>query len=990
VRVPTDLPRRRPRMTRGRVWLIVGVVVVVVVIASLRGLATFYTDYLWFGSVKLTNVWKGMLGAKVGLAVVFMAVFFAAMWANLAIADRVVPKFLPLGPEDELVQRFRDAIGSRGRLVRLLVSLVFAVLVGAGASAHWNDWILFHNAVPFGYTDPQFHRDAGFYVFRLPFISFVVSWVFLALVVIAIVLAVAYYLNGGIRLQGPGPRVNPHVKAHLSVILGLMAVDKAVGYYYQRFSLSTSTRGFVEGPTYTDVHAQLPALTLLTFIMVAAFVIFVVNIWRQGWVLPVIGVGLWLFTAFVVGVVYPAFIQHFKVQPSQNTLELPYIARNIAATRYAMGISHVQVHPYSASANLTPGTLANATGTLNSVRLWEPDLTMATYEKLQAIRSYYQFNELALDRYVIDGVPTPVIVGVRQLNVNQLPASTWVNSHLQYTHGYGAIISPANAYTTPDGNPVFSISDVPPVSKDGLPNLTQPSVYYGLNLSGYVIADSKQPELDYQTLSGNTKEGHYTGTGGVPAGSLLRRAAFSLAFGDINPLISGQVTSQSRVMYYRDIRQMVAKAAPFLQMDSDPYPVVLHGQIYWMQDAYTTTDRFPYGQQADTSGINNPASGLNSSFNYVRNSVKILIDAYNGTMTFYVTDPRDPIVKVYENAFPGMFTPMSAMPADLRAHLRYPEDLFAVQAAMYGRYHITQPSNFYNAGDAWNLSQNPGTGSPSAALTTTAPTNAQGNPTGPGQVQRMSPIYQEMQIPGDSGTSFNILEAFVPKSTNDVQQNLSAFMIADCDPDHYGRLQAFVTPRGQQIDGPALVDARISGVPAISQQLTLLNQQGSQVSLGNVLMLPVDNSLIYVRPLYVQSSRNSLPEFKKIIVVYGTQAVIDNNLPAALQDVFGSPIPGLSTGASGQAGPLPQAPLAPPPASGAANPTVQRILSQAQAVYNQALSDLKNGNLGAYQNDVNQLGSLVQQAAQAAGAPSPGSSPSTTTTPSSTAPSNSA
>ncbi|HWC38230.1 MAG TPA: UPF0182 family protein [Acidimicrobiales bacterium] len=987
MRSPQDVPRQRGRgITRGRIWIVVGIIVLFLLLTSLRGIAVFYTDYLWFSSVHLTTVWKGVLGTKIGLAVVFCAIFFAGMWASLAIADRIALNFSPLGPEDELVRRYRNAVRPRARLVRTIAAVILALLVGTGASGQWHNWILFRNSVPFGVKDPQFHMDVGFYVFKLPFLSFLVGWAFLALMVILVITVVAHYLNGGIRFQGPGQRVNPLVKVHISVLLALIALVKAAGYFLQRYTLTTSTRGFVQGATYTDVHAQLPALTLLIFISLAAFVIFLVNIRRRGWVLPVIGVGLWAFISVVVGAIYPAFIQTFKVQPSQNSLERPYIARNINATRTAMNINNVQYPiPFSYSQNLTPAELASDLPTLSNVRLWDPNFATQTYEKLQDIRSYYLFNELALDRYQLNGANSPVITAVRQLNQGDLPSQSWVNSHLQFTHGYGAVLGLANQ-ANPDGNPLFAIQDVPPVSTAGAPIITQPSVYFGLNNPGYVIADTKQAEIDFQKPSGANQESTYHGSGGVEAGSVVRRAAFALRFADINPLISGQVSSHSRVMFVRDIRDMVNKAAPFLHYDNDPYPVVLNGRIYWVQDAYTTTDRYPYAQNANTSALNG-SSGLNTSFNYVRNSVKVLIDAYNGTMTFYQMDAHDPLANAYAKAFPHLFTPASKMSPELRAHLRYPEDIFTVQAAAFGRYHITNANQFYAAGDAWDLSQDPGSGSPSAALQTTATTNAQGFQVGPSRAKRMAPIYQLTRLPGQSQESFNLLEPFVPVSTGDTQQNLTGFMVADSDPDHYGQLQAYVTPRGQQIDGPALIDARIAAVTQISQQISLLNQQGSNVLLGNVLMIPIDQSLLYIRPLYVQSSRNPLPEFKKIIVVYGNQAAMEDSLSQALADLFGAPVPGLPATSASGAAVGPTTPITPSSPGGGVSATVSQLLAQAQAAYAQAQNDLKAGDLGKYQTDINQAGDLLNQASQAASASAAPSTPApSTTTPSTTAP----
>ncbi len=975
----TGFPRVRRRVPRTRLAIVAAAVVIIVVLLSLRGLAGFYTDYLWFGSIHLTSVWSGVIGAKVVLAVVFIAIFFAALWLNLAIADRLAGGFRPLGPEDELVRRYRDTVAPHRRAVRAIVSLVFALFVGTGAASQWNNWILFRNAVPFHLKDPQFHRDVGFYVFALPFLSFLVGWAFITLVVIALVTATSHYLNGGIRVQGPGQRVSPQVKAHLSLLLGLIALVKAVGYYLQRYQLDLSTRGYVNGAGYTDVHAQLPALTLLIVISLAAFVIFVINIRRQGWVLPVIGVGLWAFISVVVGAIYPFFIQQFRVQPAQNALEGPYIARNIQATRSAYNISNVTTTGFSGSASLSPDQLAGQVPTLSDVRLWDPNFALKTYEKLQDIRSYYQFNELALDRYPVGGQPTPAIVAVRQLNAADLPAQSWVNLHLQYTHGYGLVLSPANT-ATPDGNPSFDIYDVPPSSVAGLPKVTQPSVYFGLNNPGYVIADTKQKEIDYQDRAGNTSESNYAGSGGVQAGSLFRRAAFALRFGDINPLISSLVDSHSRVMFVRDIGARVRKAAPFLQFDSDPYPVVLpDGKLYWIQDAYTTTSQYPYSQLANTSAVN-PNSDLGgTSFNYVRNSVKVVIDAYNGSMTFYKWQPHDPILQAYSKAFPHLFTSASQMSAALRAHLRYPEDIFTVQATMFGRYHITGAAAFFNAGDAWDLSQDPGSGSPSSPLATTASTNAQGVQVGTAKTQRMSPIYQEMRLPGDSGLSFNILQPYVPVSQNDQQQNLSAFLVAQSDPANYGNLRVFVTPRGQQINGPALINSIISSNPSIAQQISLLDQHGSSVQLGSVLMLPIDQSLVYVRSLYTESTQNPLPEFKYLIVVNGNNVAMRPTLADALADVLGSPIPGLG-GTPMAAG---AATSGPPPKSA----TVSQLIGQLQAAESQAQAALKAGDLGGYKAANDTIASLLGQLDQAEKATSPPASPGpapTTTAPAST------
>ncbi len=968
-------------MTRRQLLFFIAVVIVIVVILSLRSIAVFYTDFLWFSSVHFTEVWKGVLLDKIGLAVVFDVIFFLFMLANLIVAGRLNPPLSALGAtEDELVVRFRSTTGRFPRLTRVIASAFLAIIVGTSASGEWQNWILFSNSVPFGWKDPQFHKDASFYVFRLPFLSFLISWSFLALVVVFVVVAVVNYLSGGIRLQGQGPRVSPAVKAHLSFILALMAIVKAVGYYFQRYKLVNATDAYVNGAGYTDVHAVMPALTLLLFISVVSAVILLVNIRRQGWVLPVVAVGLWGLISIILGGIYPAIVQKFVVQPSQITKESPYIARNIQATRYAIGINNISQQPFDYTSTITGSTLLNDAPTLAAARLWDPTTPVQTFNKLQDIRSYYQFNGLAVDRYDVNGTMTPMIIGVRQLNAADLPAQSWINLHLQYTHGYGAVMAPANT-ATPNGNPSFVIQDLPPVSTGGAPTITQPQVYYGTNNPGYVIVNTKQPEIDYQTNSGSTVETHYQGTGGVQLSSLVRRAAFALRFGDINPLISGQITNQSRVMFNRDIVQRVKKTVPFLKYDSQPYPVIYNGQIFWIIDAYTTTDYFPYGQTANVSSVN-PSSGLNSQFNYFRNSVKVVINAYSGAMKFYVVDPADPIIQVYEKAFPGIFTPVSQAPAGIVAHFKYPVDGFTVQATMYGRYHITNTTNFYNAGDAWSLAQDPGE-SPSQTLTQTQTTNAQGLPVISTQVARMQPSYQLLRLPGKSGLSFELTEPFVPVSQNNQLQTLSGFLAASSDPGSYGTLTAYVSPRTQQVDGPLLVNAAISASPSISQAISLLDQHGSQVEFGQMLMVPVHKALLYIRPLYVQSSQNPLPELKQVIVVYGTQAAMEPTLSAALNDIFGVTVPG-TYGVNQQASTSSSSSSS--SATGQSSPTasITALLNQAQTLYNQAQADLKAGNLGLYQSAVNQMASLLAKAqALASGSPSGTAAP-TTSTPTST------
>jgi uncharacterized membrane protein (UPF0182 family) len=967
-----EFPARRRPSGRARIWLIGAFVVLLLLGTWVRGIASFYTTYLWFKELTFTQVWRTTLSTKVELAVAFTLLFFAALWLNLAIADRLGPRFRPAGADDELVARYRETVGPHAGKVRLVVAALFALLVGTNASAEWQTFLLFRHGVKFGTKDPQFHRDIGFYVFKLPFIQFLIDWAFVALVVITVVTVVAHYLNGGIHLQSAGQRVAPRVKAHVSVLLAAIALVKALGYYFQRFSLATSHAGVVDGPTYTDIHARLPALALLALISLAAMGLFLYNIRRQGWVLPVIGVALWAFIAVVVGTLVPAFIQKVRVEPAENTRERPYIARNIKATQAALGIEGVAPEPYNYTNDVTSAQLDQNADTIRNIRLWDaslPDIN-ATYQRLQEIRGYYTFNDIDVDRYNLAGQLTQTIVSVRELKASELPGNSFVNRRLQFTHGYGAVVSPANAVTA-DGKPVFTVKDVPPVSSAPEIKITQPRIYYGESDTGWAVVDTKQPELDYQTQAGDTVRSNYDGKGGVAMGSFFRRFAFFLRFGDFNPLISGLVTSHSKVLYIRNISDRVRQVAPFLKYDADPYPVVVGGRIKWVQDAYTTTPRYPYAQQADTSRLKD-ASGLNASFNYVRNSVKVVMDAYDGTLTFYVMDDTDPIIKSYERIFPKLFTPGSQMPSEMRAHLRYPEDLFRVQTAMYGRYHINSANDFYLRADEWDLSQDPGSGDPTAALKTTTQRDPKtGLPLSTKQ-ERMDPTYVIMRLPNDQQERFLILQPFVFHSQGDKQQNLSAFVTADSDPGpDYGKLRAFVMPRDQQVDGPALVNARMLSDDQVSSAISLLGKNGSAVRVGNILLLPLSNSLLYVRPLYVEAQNNPVPELRKVIVVSGNHVAMADTLQDALTAIFGSAPQTLEQGHGGPS-PGPTGPTTGPTTG--QNPTVAQLLDQAAAAYQAAQAALAKGDLGEYQKQVNVMADAVAKAKAASGGGSGGGS----------------
>ena len=697
------------------------------------------------------------------------------------------------------------------------------------------------------------------------------------------------------------------------------------------------------------------------------------NIRRQGWTFPVPAIGIWAFVALVVGIIYPALLQTLKVTPAQSSLEAPYINRNITATREAYGLNNVRVHQFPAATNISASQTVVAAPTIDNIRQWDPDPTISlqTFQRLQGIKSYYSFPSLGVDRYTLSGSRTPVLIGVRDISASGVPSPSWVNTHLQYTHGNGAAVALANQ-TTSQATRSSPSQDVPPTSSNGVPEITQPNVYFGLGETGYVVANSKQLEVDYQQKNGTNIESHYKGTGGVQLSSIFTRAAFALRLGDFNLLISSQITDKSRIMFVRDPVSMAEKAAPFLTFDHDPYAVINNGHIDWIVDGYTTTANYAYSQNAGTQQVA-VGSDLPGSYNYVRNSVKVVIDAYSGKMTYYDTDPNDPILKAYSSAFPNMFTPISKMPAQLLAHLRYPPDIFSIQSAIYGRYHLTTPSAFYAASSAWQLSPTAGAGPQSQALLAENTYNNQGQ-AGPHHPRpHVAAAYQvQYSLPGSAPDQqvFTVSDGFVPASQtnlsgNNQNFNLTAWMVGLADPGQYGQLDLYETPQGTA--GPANADAEISANKTVSSDITLLDQHGSEVLLGETLMVPIANSMVYLRPLYASPTTNPQPQLQYVVGVLGKTVQIDTSLSAVLSDLLQTTVslPSESGGVS-STGTVPLA--------------VSGLLQQAQTDYTNALAALKAGNLSAFQTDINMMQQQITQAQQVIGAETPTTSTTTTTT----------
>ena len=848
---------------RRRALIILGSIIAIAAIA-LAALSTFYTEILWFREVGFSEIFWTGIWVRVGLGVVFGLAFAAVLLLNLWIVKKITPPTRFFSLPDQVLERYRQVIQPYTRWVVIGGSLLFGLFAGSGAASQWRNWLLFSNRTDFGMVDPVFSLDMGFYVFRLPFHQFLFTWAFSALVVATLVSAGAHYIMGGIRATGE--RVAPEVRAHLSVLLGMILLLKAWGYRLGQFNLLYSDRGTVTGASYTDVNAQLPALRLLVVIAIITSVLFFINVRVKNWILPVAAIGLLGLTSIVAGGIYPALVQRFRVTPNEQSLEAPYIQRNIEATRAAYDISDVDVREFPAKSNLQASDIRKNSSTIENIRLWDPRVLVDQYRTLQRIKQYYEFPDVDIDRYNFDGGRRQVMLSAREVSTAGLPpeAQTWLNEHLVYTHGYGVVASRVDR-VTPEGQPSFILQEIPPRGVEGAPQITEPQIYYGeQSTPSFVVANSKQAELDFPQ-GDSFAETRYDGTGGIELSSIVQRAAFAWRFRDVNLLISGAITPESRLLFRRNIMERVERVAPFLQFDSDPYIAIVDGRLVWIVDAYTTTDMFPYSQRINLGAVSE--GSLLGGGNYVRNAAKFTVDAKNGTVTGYAWDEDDPVLATWMKVFPDALQPKSAMPDNVLEHVRYPEGLFKVQSNRYGPYHITDPVNFYSQEDVWNIGRDP---------------TQQGV-----QAPPIPPYYVLQNLPGEKGLDFVLVRPFTPRG----RSNLSAYLVAHSDPDQYGKLVAYRFPKSDVVFGPEQIQARINADPAVSQQVSLWNQQNSRVIYGNLLIVPIEEALLYVQPLYLQGQGSELPELKRVVAVVGQTIQMQDTLADALNAIFdGRPI----------------------------------------------------------------------------------------------------
>ena len=891
---------------------------VVVLFLAGPSLLRFYTDWLWFGEVGYQNVFLTMLRSQGTLFTLTFIVATAWLAVNLNMSLMAVGNVRPVFTTREGIQVTLPG-GRQLRTLALAAALFIAVLIGLFVAGQWEEWLAWRFGVAFGVQDPILGRDVGFYVFSLPFLR-LIHRVAQTLVVLAAITTAAIYLVSGNLTSGFPSRLamSPVARRHFVLLAAVFFLLLAWGAWLQRAEHLIGPSGMIHGASYADVYGRMPAATLL---MIVALLGAALATWQafhtRNWPIPV-AIGLYLLVS-IGGEVYSSVLQRFVVTPNEQVRESPFIEHNIAATRRAFGLEAVEERPLSGDALLTRNDITNNAATLENVRLWDHQPLLETFGQIQEIRTYYDFVSVDNDRYRIDGTLRQVMLSGRELNSASLPNRTWVNERLTFTHGYGLTLGPVNQVTS-EGLPVLFVRDLPPQSTVDL-KIDQPSIYFGELTNDYVIVRTKTREFNYPRGDDNEFT-QYDGTGGVALGSLWRKLIFALRFGSYQIVLSDDIGPESRILFNRNIRERISALAPFLRfLDQDPYLVVADGRLFWLYDAYTSSTSYPY-------------STPSGPVNYIRNSVKFVIDAYNGTTTAYLADQDDPIAATYQRIFPGMFKPLDQMPASLRSHVRYPEDIFALQAQVFATYHMTQPAVFYNREDQWEV-----------------PTFDDG-----GESRAMQPYYTIMRLPGESEAEFIQMLPFTPRR----RDNLAAWLVARSDAEHYGKMRVFEFPKQKLVFGPRQVVARIAQDQVISPQITLWNQQGSQVIWGTLMVIPIEESLIYVRPLYLRASGGRIPELTRVIVAYENRIVMQETLEEGLAALFGGK-PAATSGST-----TPVAPTTGTATEGPAQPTVpspelSSLAEEAQKHYERAVAAQRSGDWATYGEELRQLGQVLER-----------------------------
>jgi len=881
----------------------------------------FLTDWMWFGEVGYQDVYSTEITARAAMAVCTFVAAAAWLMAHMRLA---LASISPAPVAFTTREGFTVALPTRDQL-RPLVTLavvVAAFLLSSYASSQWMTVLTWWHQTPFGANDPVLGHDAGLYIFTLPALELARGLV-MSLVVLAAAGSAALYVAAGQMALTPfGVRVDDRARRHLTWLAAAFFLVLALGAWLSRLNEIVTTSGIIQGASYADVHARMPAaLALIAAALVAAGLAAASAVGGSKRLL-IAGAALYAVT-LLGGEGYASMLQRFAVTPNEQVRETPFIEYNIAATRQAFALDQIEERELPGDAALTRADLEANRGTLDNVRLWDHQPLLETFGQIQEIRTYYDFVSVDNDRYMINGRNRQVMLSVRELNPAALPNRTWINERLVFTHGHGLTLGPVNEVTS-EGLPVLFVRDLPPVTTVDI-DITEPSIYFGELSGDYIIVRTNAQEFHYPKGEDNVYN-QYAGTGGIPIDSLWRKMLFAARFRSYQILLSDDITNESRLMFDRQIRRRVAKIAPFLVYDDDPYPVVSDGRIFWIQDAYTTSDRYPYATAA--GGVN-----------YIRNSVKIVVDAYQGTVQFYLSEPNDPIVQTVAKVFPTLMRPLSEMPADLRSHVRYPEGIFQIQSSVYATYHMTNPAVFYNKEDQWEV----------PAVDSS------------GETRRMEPYYTMMKLPGETDAEFIQMLPFTPRR----RDNLASWMVARSDGEHYGKLQVFQFSKQTLVFGPQQVVARINQDQVISPQITLWSQQGSQVIQGTLMVIPIEQSLIYVRPLYLRAQAGRIPELTRVIVAYQNRIVMERTLDEAIARLFGDS-DRTARPAAPAAGGAPAATAAgtvtAPPSTGGAE--WDRMANEARQTYQRALDAQRAGDWAKYGEEIKRLGELLERMKQ--------------------------
>lgn len=984
---------RVPARRRGRV-LLPTIVVLAVLILAFGLFTSFYTDLLWFRSVSFTKVWSVTLGTKVLLFAVFGVVMALTIAVNMVVAFRTRPMYLPPSVETQSLERYRMVLEPARKLLAAALTLVVAIFSGASAAAQWEKYLLWRNASPFGSKDPQFGKDVSYYAFSYPWYRFLLGFVFAALILSLLVSVLVHYLYGGLRLQAAGDRASTAARVHLSVLLGVFVLFKAVAYWLDRYGLAVHEGSLVTGLGYTDVNAVLPAKTILTFIAIICAVLFFATIVRRSsWLLPGLGLGLLVLSSVLIGALYPALVQQFQVKPSEQDKEATFIKRNIVATRQAYDIADTKVVDYQARTTVSSGQLRNDAETIPGIRLLDPNVVSPAFKQLQQIRGFYNFPDvLDIDRYTVGGKQRDMVVAVREVDQSGIreQQQNWINQHIVYTHGFGFVGAYGNTRDS-DGKPAFSVSNIPPTTGLGT---FEPRIYFGEKSPAYSIVGAPKGgaarELDFpDDASANGQANNtYSGKGGIPVGNAFNKVLFAVKFQEQKILLSNLINSESKILYTREPKARVAKVAPWLKLDGDPYPALVGGRIQWIIDGYTTSNGYPYSERttlesatSDTLTTRNAVSAqAPDQVNYIRNSVKATVDAYDGTVRLYTWDDKDPVLRTWKSAFPGTVLPRSAISADLLSHLRYPEDLFKVQRSLLARYHVQDPNAFYGGQDFWRVPKDP----------TLSGTSSADQP----------PYFLTLQMPGETKAAFSLTTTFVPGGSN--KDNLTAFAAVNGNPGpNYGKKTVLVVPRNTTIPGPGQVQNNFEANTTVSSALSLLRRGGSEVIQGNLLTLPVGGGFLYVEPVYIQAagSTAAYPLLQKVLVAFGDRIGFEDTLQAALDDVFqgdsgtstsdsatGSGSTGTGTGSTGTGSTGTGSTGTGTTGSGTAgSPALTAALADMRTAITAADTALKAGDFAAYGKAQTALKEALNRAlaaeARTGATPTPGATPKPRVTP---------